>query len=315
MSLYNALTERQRAAQEAKLTSRLTGAVVRESEAFEGQLDEVKLALEGFARATEQLWRHGAPHDDPAWVSAVALADEESTKLAPRHGQRVNLEHVAYVLAPGTTTESVQAPLARLAHVRAHMKRVYERDDGVPLLWIYAAFENGLMINYPGNDDYPQGYDPRKRPWYRIAKNEGGHQWGRPYRDISGGTLQLPSTRALFDDAGVFIGLAAIDVRLNDLAAKLHMPEISGWRRSYLVDDDGRVIVDTGATPNAPSASDDAVELDLLDLPQVVAAIREGRSLGLVTRASDRVVFTQLDVIPWYVVAVIDEAAFTASIQ
>jgi eukaryotic-like serine/threonine-protein kinase len=316
VGLYSTLDERQTAADEARVTARLTGAVVQRSNDFERRLDDVRLALEGFGRAAEQLLLHGQADPAPNWIAAGSIGEVPGTTRSDRYGERVNLEHGVYVLAPGTSRAEVEESLARLAPLRATMKGIYRRDGAarLPLLSVYAGFESGLLISYPGNDGYPPDFDPRRRPWYRSGKALLGHNWGRPYRDKSGGTLQLPATLALFDQTEALMGLVAIDVDLADLADKLRMPELPGWQRSYLVDDEARVIVDTSAPQGPAAADDDTLQLERFPAPEVVAAIGDRRPLGTVRRGDGRLVFTRLDVIPWYVVVALDEQAFVASL-
>ena len=184
----------------------------------------------------------------------------------------------------------------------------------MPLLWVYAAFESGLMINYPGHGNYPTGYDPRARPWYRGGKGVRGHHWGAPYRDVSGVTLQMPASHGLFDPRGAFIGMVGIDVNLADMSKSLRLASLPGWKRSFLVDNRAMIIVDTADTAGPEHAPDDTLELKRIPYADVAADIEAQRALGTVRQGDLRVVYTRLDVIPWYVVAVIDERRFRASL-
>ena len=88
----------------------------------------------------------------------------------------------------------------------ATKEAVEELTTGLPMTWGYVALEDGAMFNYPGVGGFPDDYDPRKRPWYLLGKQNPPACWGKPYPDILGGKLLLSCVRPLQVD-GVFVGV------------------------------------------------------------------------------------------------------------
>ncbi|RZW24690.1 MAG: HAMP domain-containing protein [Desulfobulbaceae bacterium] len=87
-------------------------------------------------------------------------------------------------------------------------------EFGHTLFWIYASLESGVHISYPGHGGYPQGYDPRQRPWYTQAQNiEDGHvRWGEPIADATTSQLTFTVSGPISKPDGSFAGVAGIDV-------------------------------------------------------------------------------------------------------
>ncbi len=73
-----------------------------------------------------------------------------------------------------------------------HNYSIVNRQSSIPALpgWVYASLENGVHISYPGHGGYPTGYDPRKRPWYKMAKQSKILTW-LPIVDATTGQLTL----------------------------------------------------------------------------------------------------------------------------
>ena len=181
-------------------------------------------------------------------------------------------------------------------------------DSPMPLMWIYAALESGAMINFPGNGEYPEDYDPRPRPWYRDSTRDREHHWRPPYADLSGRTIQMPCTQAIFDTEGAFVGLVGIDIALPDLRPRLRMDGSLGWSESWIVDGEGRVLV--GSAPSVRQVIYEAGDrgLDLPELPArgVRTAIRRSDNGGVMREGKTMYVHVPLPTLNWHLVAAFD---------
>jgi len=139
--------------------------------------------------------------------------------------------------------------------------------EGRPIKKIYFALADGAFACYPGSkDDFPPGYDPTQRVWYRRALEAPGRKvWSGPYLDSGKyGESMLTCSIALYGADRKFIGVAAIDFSLTKLAGKMLGP--GGrynrfTREKLLIKPDGEVIFRmmpperAGAVPfNDPSA-------------------------------------------------------------
>lgn len=52
-----------------------------------------------------------------------------------------------------------------------------------PFAWVYVGLKSGLYVCYPYHDGCDADYDPRQRPWYRLAEEAADRQavWSEPY--------------------------------------------------------------------------------------------------------------------------------------
>jgi sigma-B regulation protein RsbU (phosphoserine phosphatase) len=90
---------------------------------------------------------------------------------------------------------------------------MYQRY-GEGLIWAYASLENGVHISYPGHGGYPAGYDPRKRPWYEMAKKSKTPVWF-PVVDATTGQLTLTLSMPFRRSDGSLAGVAAMDIKIT----------------------------------------------------------------------------------------------------
>lgn len=155
-----------------------------------------------------------APADTAA--SSVHMAFSDNGKQTPK---KVSYEYPNFLLAPGTDFERVKPDIDRFALLAPVLKSI-SADLGDHLFWIYASLENGVHISYPGHGGYPDGYDPRRRPWYTLAKKHGGLSWGEPILDVTTHQLTFTVSVPFHDQDGSFAGVAAIDVLVPNVLLK-----------------------------------------------------------------------------------------------
>lgn len=76
---------------------------------------------------------------------------------------------------------------------------------------IYFADENGSMYCSP-NVQLPEGYDPRERPWYNGAA-ENGTYVSKPYADIVNGGELVTVSKSVHSN-GKIVGVIGVDFKL-----------------------------------------------------------------------------------------------------
>ena len=127
--------------------------------------------------------------------------------------KRISRQHPNFFLAPGTMKESVTGDVARFMRLSAALKSL-EQNYGEGLIWAYASLENGVHIAYPGHGGYPTGYDPRQRPWYKLAKEKESLSW-LPIVDATTGQLTLTLSMPIWRPDGSFAGVAGMDIKIT----------------------------------------------------------------------------------------------------
>jgi len=142
------------------------------------------------------------------------------------------------IFVPSTINRAeVQADITRLSELSDVLKGI-AGEFNHSIFWIYASLESGVHISFPGHGGYPDGYDPRQRPWYVQAKNgkKGGGIWGPPVADATTNQLTFTVSSSFLKPDGSFAGVAAIDVLIpNVLLTSQISSQWSEEMKSFLV--------------------------------------------------------------------------------
>ncbi len=270
----------------------------------------VQSLLQGLASAAVQAIAHGTPTRERVYSHLQFTLPGRAPPdflHSERYHRRVSFEWPVFKLAPGVTRRQVAPVLARIAHLRHLFRNLFLAsagvdparvtpeevrrllsDQGVPIFWAFIGLRQGVMFSYPGKRGYPQAFDPRTRPWYRLAEGKRHVVWGNPYIDTMGGGLLLPAAMSLVDERGRFLGVAGMectfDYIIEHLMSLSHPEKIE---ETFIVDDRARVVVRSSDRDREFEAGGlhDALDLPPLPMPEVAIRIKSGQSGALeVTR-------------------------------
>ena len=89
-------------------------------------------------------------------------------------------------------------------------------------------------------------FDPRQRPWYKIAMNSDKPVWTPVYNNFSFHYPTITLAKAVFQENREFAGVVATDVTLKELSNFLRKLEISKNSVAYIVDAEGYVVATSG---------------------------------------------------------------------
>ncbi len=110
------------------------------------------------------------------------------------------------------------------------------------LLFVYLGTEQGGFIQYPAEP--LGGYDPRKRPWYTMARGANGQTVVTDaYQGVTGQAM-VSVAQAIYNQGGDFVGVQSLDVTLGtltDIVANINIGE-TGYL--VLVDGGGTILAD-----------------------------------------------------------------------
>ncbi|MFH1137296.1 MAG: PAS domain S-box protein [Pseudomonadota bacterium] len=178
-------------------------------------------------------------------------------------------------------------------------------------------------------------YDARTRQWYTRAPEKGGPAWSPVYILSTGQDMAIAAARPVYDDQGILLGVASVDLFLSHLGDFLRHLRVGETGQAYIMERSGRLIASSaGESPftakngGAPQRRLDAEESAMPLIRRSAGVLRErfgdfhkiGREEYLefnldgerqflqTAAASDR---SGLD---WLVVAVIPERDFLAGI-
>ncbi len=159
---------------------------------------------------------YAADFDDPRSAPKdMALSTNHPIRAEGRvvSHKRISREYPNFLLAPGTMKEDVAKDIARFTRLSSTLKSIsHQYQEG--LYWIYASLENGIHISYPGHGGYSAGYDPRQRPWYKIAIKSNTVSW-LPVVDATTGQLTLTVSMPFRRPNGSLAGVAGMDLKIK----------------------------------------------------------------------------------------------------
>lgn len=168
------------------------------------------------------------------------LKNPESEFTRATYAQKA---YCIYHLAPGADAAAVQNSLDRLSQLGyffAHNQRA--------LPWCmstYFGHKDGFILGYPGRSAYAPTYDPRVRPWYTSASAVRRLTWTPLYLDRNEIDFVMTCANPVYNAQAPeqLLGVAAIDVNLNQILEQLFNLRGLPVTEAVLVDGDGRVQV------------------------------------------------------------------------
>ncbi|WP_067099583.1 methyl-accepting chemotaxis protein [Marinomonas atlantica] len=151
---------------------------------------------------------------------------------------------VEKVVEWASSKESAVAALASyLSSAEVSQLTLQQATDAGRFAISYFGSEQGVMLQSDPNDVLPSDYDPRKRPWYKAAKNSNGVVFTSPYVGASTGKLMITAAQSVTRN-GQLIGVAGADINLDDVTSGILDVQLSGTGHAYLANKDGLVLAD-----------------------------------------------------------------------
>lgn len=181
-----------------------------------------------------------APSVTPPPLALVRLAngswDNSNTETA-----------AVFIPARVRNVDALAPELDTLRQLDSTVPKVMTADpDAVA---VYFGGVNGETVYYPNIDlaqIVPPDFDVTQRPWYTAAAPQNnpklGAVWSVPYLDAALHGLVITTSTPVFDAAGRFRGVIAMDIQLNrisDVVSNIHVGQ-TGF--AFLLDSEMRVI-------------------------------------------------------------------------
>ncbi|MBB1486248.1 methyl-accepting chemotaxis protein [Oceanospirillum sediminis] len=121
-------------------------------------------------------------------------------------------------------------------------KRFGESHPG--LAYIYSGREDGSMIEWPGSA-YADPYDPRLRPWYKLAMaNPGKAVRTNAYYWSGDDSTYVGTAKTITDRNNNIIGVQSMDVTVKQLTEIVQRIKIGESGHIVLIEDNNNVLVD-----------------------------------------------------------------------
>ncbi|MGF1738619.1 methyl-accepting chemotaxis protein [Photobacterium satsumensis] len=105
-------------------------------------------------------------------------------------------------------------------------------------LSVYAGFNNGTIAYGDKTEDWPEGYDPRTRPWYQDAMRQNGLILTEPYEDFDG-SMVVSFAKAF---QGQHRGVLAADLTITDIINQVLNLQLDNNGFAFLVDGNNNIV-------------------------------------------------------------------------
>jgi len=128
------------------------------------------------------------------------------------------------------------------------------------IIEFYVGMESGLFYNYTPLIYNDPKYDPRTRLWYTLAVEQPGKViYTEVYEDALGSGLVATVSKAIFDKKGTLLGVAALDIMLENLKKLVLETRILKSGYAFIINNEGKYMFhpDIDAQefqPNVPQA-------------------------------------------------------------
>ena len=181
--------------------------------------------------------------------------------------------------APGATATPGSDEARSLAGLADDLKAIYTSDED--LTSVYVATDSGMMLFYPGEGNFPSGYDPRVRQWFADAEAEKDIVWSDvPYVDADNHGLVMTCSEAVpSPDYGTWV--IATDVSTTTINENFIGKSLGEDAYAVLINKDGDVISRPGQsvgnlTWNEPFNKENAFSGNASDLRAIATNMTAG---------------------------------------
>lgn len=149
----------------------------------------------------------------------------------------------------------------------AHLKSpVYEQT----FIWTYYGETDGSYYIWPADDELPDDYDPRMRPWYQAAIAAGDSTFTEPYFDIATNVETITVVTPVLKD-GKLQGVVGADFSTETLAKVLNQTDLGGLGYVFLVNRTGDIM----GHPNRALVSSSLADVYGAQIPKIDESIQE----------------------------------------
>jgi len=120
------------------------------------------------------------------------------------------------------------------------MRRIFQKVSADKNVFdVYVALESSGRIASGAGGKEPEGYDARPKDWYRRTVSADGPTLSDPYLATTTGDLLITIATPVKSSDGRLLGVAAVDVKLNELSEQVTGYKIMGKGLGLLTTSDG----------------------------------------------------------------------------
>ena len=204
-------------------------------------------------------------------------------------------------------TDTVAKTLAKLPEDDAKLQ--FLQNDVLTAQFMSTYFgnaENGVFTTFP-KLPLPEGYDPRKRPWYLDAVKAGKPVLTEPYSDASTGGLIITAAIPVSID-GKLAGVTGSDFSLESLVNMIKSVDAGTDGYAFLVSKEGKILIH----PDPKFVDKPLSDLFKVNTPAISSAISQTEIDGK-GKITSFIPVAGLPSVDWYLGFVVDsDIAYSA---
>ena len=144
--------------------------------------------------------------------------------------------------------ETLKSDVVRLQQVGRFLEAVVASNPYLSLG--YMATESGITVfdkeSVVDVIEAIRAFDPRARPWYRLAREKLHSVWTELYVDANTKKLNVTAATPVRDGSGKLLGVVGFDVLLETLQKDIINIDIGYKNEPFMIDSQGRAVVRRG---------------------------------------------------------------------
>ncbi len=203
--------------------------------------------------------------NEPLFLSQDFHPPDAQTSL--RYGVQTSTEWPIVVPAFGVQGQPYLGAIQQLQSLRPYFKRLLLRSgnrehlrdaeaqrqaiqsEPLPVMWATVVLtQPDTAYWYPGKDVsaavYQKNFSPTHRPYYLIAVDRPGVQWGEPYVDGTSDNILFPSALAFYSPQKELLGTVSLDTQPEQfLKDQMNFVRQSAVQQVFLSNRKGELIV------------------------------------------------------------------------
>jgi sigma-B regulation protein RsbU (phosphoserine phosphatase) len=152
-------------------------------------------------------------------------------------------------------TRDIEREMLLLSNAEYVFSHIHAGDPN--LSNAYIGSETGINFRWSLSNAYNPDYDPRPRPWYRLAREAEGVVWLDTYLDPFGFILTT-CAKSYTDANGSLKGVVATDIHLSRMVENILNMRIGETGYAFLLDDKGHYLAHPSYDEVGPAALDNA---------------------------------------------------------
>lgn len=251
-SLKQALTFANRAAKHRQQTAILLDNIHDDSMTLEQELSSITTRLAEISAVVDAEWESGLfvqESLDNACESPHLVSKNLSGILHPTYSPSWIYWESALCIYPKNTTNlnlgGLNQPLQNAFFGPNQTKAAIKDGQTHDVVWTYIGFEDGTFMHYPGTSHFPEDFDPRIRPWY-VHAGQDGVICTAPYEDLTLNRIVVPCTKKLVSSDNKVIGVVGLDIELETIAQWMNPNESDAEnliQNKYLLHESGDILI------------------------------------------------------------------------